>query len=256
MEKKGEGFVLKGQPDLRIDARAFKMSKSRGNVVSPDTVVSEYGADSLRLYEMFMGPLEAIKPWNMRSVEGVYRFLARVWRLIVDERAETPILHPHVEESEPAEETARMLHRTIKKVSEDTAGMRFNTAIAAMMEFTNHLNGLPTQSKTVLEQLVLLLSPYAPHVAEELWQVLGHDTTLAYIPWPTWDEALLVESQMEMPVQINGKVRARIMVPADADEQVLEAAALADPKVQEQIVGKTVRKWIIKPKQMINIIVG
>ena len=151
-----------------------KMSKSRGNVINPDDVVEQYGADSLRLYEMFMGPLEAMKPWSMRRVEGVSRFLSRVWRIIVDEAAETPKLHPNVKDIEPDAQTLKLLHKTIKKVTEDTEGLRFNTAIAAMMEFNNHLTGLgDVRPKSVLEKFVLLLAPYAPHIAEELWQVLG-----------------------------------------------------------------------------------
>jgi leucyl-tRNA synthetase len=234
-----------------------KMSKSRGNVINPDDVVNQYGADSLRLYEMFMGPLEAMKPWSMRSVEGVYRFLSRVWRVIVDEAAETPKLNDSVKDVEPDAETLKLLHKTIKKVTEDTQGLRFNTAIASMMEFTNHLTAkVEVKPKKVLEQFVLLLAPYAPHAAEELWQVLGHPTTLAYEPWPTYDPTLVRDDEIEIPVQIAGKVKAKLLVPADADAATLEKLALADPKVQEQIAGKTVRKVIVKPRQMVSIVVG
>jgi len=159
-----------------------KMSKARGNVVNPDDVVLEYGADSLRLYEMFMGPLEAVKPWNTKSIEGVYRFLSRVWRLIVDDSAEQLALSPALQEIEPDKETLRVLHRTIQKVTEDTDGLRFNTAISAMMEFTNHVTKLEVRPRAVLEPFVLLLAPYAPHAAEELWRALGHADTLAYEP--------------------------------------------------------------------------
>jgi leucyl-tRNA synthetase len=257
VEKQGDTFVLKANPAVRIDARAYKMSKSRGNVVNPDTVVHEHGADSLRLYEMFMGPLEAMKPWNMRSIKGVYGFLSRVWRLIVDEAAETPKLNAAVEDVEPDAETLKLLHKTIRKVTEDTEALRFNTAIAAMMEFTNHLTGkVDVRPRKVLEPFVHLLAPYAPHVAEELWQVLGHTTSLAYEPWPAFDPALVRDEEIEIPVQINGKVKAKLMVPADADAATLEKLALADPKVQEQIAGKTVRKVIAKPRQMVSIVVG
>jgi leucyl-tRNA synthetase len=253
-EKKVNEFVLKEFPNIRVDARAFKMSKSRGNVVNPDTVVQQYGADSLRLYEMFMGPLEAVKPWNMRSVEGVYRFLSRVWRLIVDDRAETPVPHPAISDVEPDAETLKLLHKTIQKVTKDTENLSFNTAIAAMMEFTNHLTGQETRSKGVLDQFVLLLAPYAPHIAEELWSVLGHATTCAYEPWPVADASLAKDDTIEIPVLMSGKVRAKIQAPADADAKTLEALALADPKVQEQIGGKPVKKVIAKPGQMVSIV--
>jgi leucyl-tRNA synthetase len=149
------------------------MSKSRGNVINPDDVVNEYGADSLRLYEMFMGPLEATKPWSMRGVEGVFRFLNRVWRLFIDDRAEQMVLAEAVQDVEPDRETLRKLHQTIQKVTEDLDGMRFNTAIAALMEFSNHLTKLTVRPLSVLNPFVLLLSPFAPHIAEELWHTLG-----------------------------------------------------------------------------------
>ncbi|GIW78889.1 MAG: leucine--tRNA ligase [Gemmatales bacterium] len=174
VEKKGDHFVLKANPDIRVDARAYKMSKSRGNVINPDQIVDKYGADSLRLYEMFMGPLEATKPWSMRGVEGVFRFLNRVWRLFVDELDERLTLSSSVQNVEIDKETLRVLHKTIQKVTVDTENMRFNTAIAAMMEFTNHLTRLKVRPRAALEKFVLLLSPYAPHLAEELWSLLGH----------------------------------------------------------------------------------
>src|SRR5207237_528936 len=149
-EKRGDSVLLKGNPQLRIDARAFKMSKSRGNVINPDEVVVDYGADSMRLYEMFMGPLEATKPWSMRGVEGVYRFLGRVWRLVVDDRAEQTKRADAVQDGSPDRDTLRLLHQTIKKVTEDLDGMRFNTAISAMMEFTNHLTKLETRPRSAL----------------------------------------------------------------------------------------------------------
>lgn len=254
--KKGEVFVLKENPTIRVDARAYKMSKSRGNVINPDDVVREYGADSLRLYEMFMGPLEATKPWSMRGVEGVYRFLNRVWRLIIDERAEAPALDAAITDSPPDKETLKLLHQTIKKVTLDIEAMRFNTAIAAMMEFSNFLTKQSRRSKSVLETFVLLLSPFAPHMAEELWSVLGHSTTLAYEPWPQWDEALTREDHIEIPVQVNGKLRGKITVPADIDNEALKKAALAEEKVRNFISGKTVRKTIVVPRKLVNIVVG
>ncbi len=255
VEKRGDSFFLKAHPETPVIARAFKMSKSRGNVINPDDVVNEYGADSLRLYEMFMGPLEATKPWSMRGVEGVYRFLGRVWRLFIDERSEEARLAETVKDVPPERETLRKLHQTIQKVTQDLDGMRFNTAIAAMMELTNHLTPLPARPRSVLGPLVLLLSPFAPHLAEELWRVLGHTDTLAYEPWPAFDPALVKEDEIEVPVQINGKVRLRLTVPADVDAKALEALALADPKVRELLAGKAPKKVIVVPKKLVNIVV-
>ncbi len=256
VEKKGEFFVLKDNGDIRIDARAYKMSKSRGNVINPDEVVSAFGADSLRLYEMFMGPLEATKPWSMRGVEGVFRFLGRVWRLFVDERAESVALSPAVNSDPADKETLRFLHKTIQKVTDDLDGMRFNTAISAMMEYTNHLTPMATKSREALEPFVLLLAPYAPHLAEEMWSLLGHNTTLAYAPWPIPDKTLLVADTIEIPVQIAGKVRARISVPPGLSHDALQAAALADPKIQAQLAGKTIKKAIIVLDKMVNLVLG
>src|SRR5262245_25832575 len=256
VEKKKGRTYLKGT-DIELTGKADKMSKSRGNVINPDDVVTDYGADSRRLYEMFMGPLEAMKPWSMRSVGGVYKFLSRVWRIVVDEEAETPVLNPNVKDIEPDPETLKLLHKTIRKVTEDAETLRFNTAIAAMMEFTNHLTGkVEVRPRKVLEPFALRLAPYAPHVAEELWQVLGHKMTLAYEPWPAYDPALVRDDEIEIPVQIAGKVKAKLMVPADADAATLEKLALADLKVRELIAGKTVRKVIAKPKQMVSIVFG
>jgi leucyl-tRNA synthetase len=255
--KKGDSFVLKENPAIRVEARAYKMSKSRGNVINPDEVVNQYGADSLRLYEMFMGPLEATKPWSMRGVEGVYRFLGRVWRLFIDERSEEESrLADSVRDVPPERETLRRLHQTIQKVTGDLDGMRFNTAISAMMEFTNYLTPLTVRPRSALEPFVLLLSPFAPHLAEELWRLLGHAETLAYEPWPTFDPALVKEDSIEVPVQINGKVRLRLTVPADVDEATLKSLALADPKVRELLGGKEPRKVIVVPKKLVNIVVA
>ncbi len=256
VEKKGDHFVLKEAPDIRVDARAYKMSKARGNVINTDEVVEDYGADSLRLYEMFMGPLEAVKPWSMRGVEGVYRFLGRVWRLFIDDRAEDMRLTDAVKDVPPEKETLRLLHRTIQRVTEDLDGMRFNTAIAAMMEFTNHLTPLSGRPISVLKPFVLILSPFAPHLAEELWHLLGGGDTLAYEPWPKFDPALTKADEIEVPVQINGKVRLRLMVPAEISKEELEKAALADERVRQLIEAKQVRKVIVVPGKLVNIVVG
>ena len=253
---KEKGKTILKSTQIELTGRADKMSKARKNVVNPDDVVKDYGADSLRLYEMFMGPLEAVKPWSMKGAEGVYRFLSRVWRLIVDETAEEPVLNSTVKDVEPDKETLRLLHRTIKKVTEDTEGLRFNTAISTMMEFSNHLTSkVEVRPKKAMETFVLLLAPYAPHIAEELWHVLGHGKTLSYEPWPKFDPALTKADEIEIPVQINGKLRAKLTVPAEIDNAGLEKAALEDEKVKEQIAGKTIKKVVVVPKKLVNIVV-
>ncbi len=252
---RGGKFFWKEDEAVEVVPRAEKMSKARGNVINPDDVVNEYGADSLRLYEMFMGPLEATKPWSMRGVEGVYRFLNRVWRLFIDERADAVQQLDSVQLVAPDRDTERKLHQTIQKVTEDLDAMRFNTAIAAMMELTNHLTPLPVRPRAVLRTFVLLLAPFAPHLAEELWSALGHTTTLAYEPWPAFDPALTKADQIEVPVQVNGKVRAKITVPADIDKAGLEKAALADERVQALIAGKTF-KVIVVPGKLVNVVIG
>ncbi len=232
-----------------------KMSKSRGNVINPDAVVAEYGADSLRLYEMFMGPLEASKPWSMQGVNGVFGFLNRVWRLIVDDRAEEMALNAAVVDREPTPEENRVLHQTIEVVTRDIAALAFNTAISRMMEFTNFFTTASERPRSVLEKFVLLLSPFAPHTAEELWQALGHKVSLAYEPWPQFDPALAKEDTIEVPVQINGKVRSKIKVPAEIDKATLEAAARADERIAEQLAGKQIVKSIVVPGRLVNFVI-
>uniref|UniRef100_A0A7C2PG79 Leucine--tRNA ligase n=1 Tax=Schlesneria paludicola TaxID=360056 RepID=A0A7C2PG79_9PLAN len=255
VEKRGENWVLKSDPNTLVDARSYKMSKSRGNVINPDHVVQEYGADSLRMYEMFMGPLEATKPWSMAGVDGIYRFLGRVWRLIADDRADDNRLNDSVRDVPPTPEQLRTLHRTIKAVTEDIERLGFNTAISRMMEFTNEFTSQEVRPKAVLEPFVLLLSPFAPHLAEELWRLLGHADTLAYEPWPTFDPALLVESTIEVPVQVNGKVRGKVTVPKDADQAAVEAAAKAHDTVAANLAGKTIAKAIYVPGKLLNFVV-
>ncbi|MEX0678094.1 MAG: class I tRNA ligase family protein, partial [Pirellulales bacterium] len=253
-EKAGDGFVLKSNPDVRLESRAYKMSKSRGNVVNPDPVVREYGADSLRLYEMFMGPLEATKPWSMEGVNGVRGFLDRAWRMIVDERAENKALNAAVRDVEPTAEQNRVLHKTIHGVTQDLERMAFNTAISKMMEFTNFFLKCDLRPKSAMERLVLLLSPFAPHVAEELWQLLGHEKSLAYEPWPAFDPRAVREDAVEVPVQINGKLRARITVPAGASQEVLEETARADARIADLLAGQSVAKVIVVPGRMVNFV--
>ncbi len=255
VQKQGEVFVLKADPKVRVESRAYKMSKSRGNVVNPDQVVADYGADSLRLFEMFMGPLVAVKPWSMEGVSGVRGFLDRVWRMIVDERAESMRLNAAVQDAEPTPEQNRVLHKTIQAVTRDVRQMSFNTAIARMMEAANSFLKTEVRPTTVMERLVLILSPFAPHIAEELWQLLGHEKTLAYEPWPEYDEASIKEDTIELPVQVNGKLRAVVQVPSEADRSVMEEAARAHPKIADMLAGKKVQKVIVVPGRMVNFVV-
>ncbi len=229
-----------------------KMSKSRGNVVNPDQVIADFGADSMRLYEMFMGPLEAMKPWSTQGVQGVYRFLQKAWRLVVDE--ETGQLSSAVQDVPADEETLRLLHQTIKKVGSDVETFGFNTAISAMMILVNHLGRLPARPKNVLEKVILILAPFAPHLSEELWQRLGHAQSLAYEPWPQHDESLIKEKEIELAVQVNGKVRDRITVPADADEESIKAKALAAEQVVKSLAGKAPKKVIVIKSRLVNIV--
>ena len=229
-----------------------KMSKSRGNVINPDDVVKDYGSDSMRLYEMFMGPLEATKPWSMQGVEGVHRFLQRVWRAVVD--PETGRLASSVGDIEPNEETERILHQTIKKVTEDIDGFAFNTAISQMMIFVNTLYKQDVRPVSVLKPFVLILSPFAPHLCEELWQRLGGKTTLAYEPWPAFDPEKTKEKEIELAVQVMGKVKDKIMVAADASEEQIQAKALASEKVQAILNGGQPKKIIVVKSRLVNII--
>ncbi len=232
-----------------------KMSKSRGNVVNPDDVVREYGADALRLYEMFMGPLEATKPWQTKGVSGVANFLGRVWRLVVDDRADEMKLASSVTDDDPSETQLRVLHKTIDAVTRDITNLSFNTAIARMMEFVNFFTKEASVPRRVIEPFVLLLSPFAPHLCEELWQTLGYTDSLAYEPWPQCDGSYLVETTVEVPVQVNGKLRAKITVAADTDKESLETAAKNDEKVAEQLAGKTIVKTIVVPGKLVNFVV-
>ena len=232
-----------------------KMSKSRGNVINPDDVVKDYGADSLRLYEMFMGPLEQVKPWSMKGVEGVYRFLGRVWRMVIDDRAEELTLHESVNEADATDEQLKVLHKTIKAVTSDIEKLSFNTAISRMMEFTNFMSHEDCRPRAVLEPFLLLLSPFAPHIAEELWNALGNGETLAYESWPQHDESYLVEDTIELPVQIKGKLKAKIQVPSGLDKDATQAAAEGHADVQKLLEGKTIIKVIAVPGRMVNFVV-
>jgi leucyl-tRNA synthetase len=234
------------------------MSKSRGNVIPVDVPLQRYGADTTRLYEMFMGPLESTKPWSMQGVEGISRFLNRAWRMIVDEPADSMQLSPKLSlgNAIPTEEQHRMLHKTIQSVTQDMEGLSFNTAISRLMEFVNFFTGQNERPFICMEAFVLLLSPMAPHISEELWRALGHSESLAYAPWPAFDPKYVRESTIEMPVQIKGKVRGRITVTVDAAEDEIKKAALDDSRVQKYLEGSSIKKVIVIPKKLINIVTG
>ncbi|MEM9731729.1 MAG: class I tRNA ligase family protein, partial [Myxococcota bacterium] len=221
-----------------------KMSKARGNVVNPDDIVEMAGADAMRVYEMFMGPLEAAKPWSTSSISGVSRFLDRVYTVVSRADAST----------EPDDATERLVHRTIRKVTEDIEGMRFNTAISAMMVLSNELTKLDAVPKKSAEALALLVHPFAPHLAEELWEMLGHPPSVQSEPWPEYDPALCEDDEVEVPVQVNGKVRGRVTLPKTATEEQALAAAMAVDNVATQLVGRTIRKTIWVPGKILNLI--
>ncbi|MBI5758047.1 MAG: leucine--tRNA ligase [Planctomycetales bacterium] len=256
------GYVSTVEPFQRLINQGMilgengeKMSKSRGNIINPDDVVKAYGADSLRLYEMFMGPLEAVKPWSMQGVEGVFRFLARVWRMTADEKADDIRLNPAIQDIEPSLEQLRLLHKTIKVVTRDIEAMSFNTAISRMMEFVNEIAGTEPRPKSLLPPFVLLLSPFAPHLAEELWQLLGHEKSLAYEPWPEFDPKLVEDAEVEIPVQINGKLRAKVLVPTGSDQAAIETAAATDSRIAELLAGKQIVKTVVVPGRLVNFVV-
>ncbi|MEK3658488.1 leucine--tRNA ligase [Paenibacillus sp. FSL F4-0236] len=230
-----------------------KMSKSRGNVINPDEIVEAFGADTLRVYEMFMGPLEATKPWNEKGVEGVHRFLSRVWRLFVNEEGK---LNAKITADGGTEEFKRTWHKTIKKVTEDFEHLRFNTAISQLMIFINDAYKQETLSHEAAEHFVQMLSPLAPHIAEELWQLLGHEGSISYVAWPTYDEAWTVDAEVEIVIQVNGKIVQRALIPLDMGQEEMQAHALSLPNVSAAVEGKTVRKIIAVPGKLVNIVVG
>ncbi|MBF6328939.1 leucine--tRNA ligase [Nocardia transvalensis] len=238
--------------EIEVFQEYGKIGKSLKNAVSPDEMYDLYGADTFRFYEMSMGPLDTSRPWATKDVVGAHRFLQRVWRLVVDE--ETGGVR--VTDAEPAAATLRLLHKTIDGVDADYAALRDNTAGAKLIELTNHLTKEYPQGapRSVVEPLVLMLAPVAPHIAEELWERLGHTTALAHGPFPVADPALLVEDSVEYPIQVNGKVRSRVSVPADADPETVEAAALSDEKLLEFLNGKQPRKVIVVPGRLVNVV--
>jgi leucyl-tRNA synthetase len=255
-------YLSKSEPFQRLVNQGIilgednqKMSKSRGNIVTPDDVIAQFGADAFRCYEMFMGPLEQMKPWSMRGVEGVSRFLARVWRLIMNEnQAGAWELSPALRDVHPTKAQQRTLHATIKKVTEDIESLSFNTAISQMMIFVNAFTNAETIPISVMRTFLILLNPFAPHLASELWERLGSSGDVTGQWWPSYDEKFLAEDEVDIVVQVNGKVRDRMKMSILASEDEVKAAVLANPKIKELIAGKTIVKVVVVPKKLINIV--
>ncbi|HSI13522.1 MAG TPA: leucine--tRNA ligase [Chthoniobacter sp.] len=262
------GYVSTPEPFQRLVNQGLilgedgqKMSKSRGNVVNPDDVIGEYGADALRCYEMFMGPLEQTKPWSMAGVEGVARFLARVWRLVMEEnQAGEWVLSSVLQDVEPDKAQLKVIHATIKKVGSDIESLGFNTAISQMMIFVNTFTHANPRPKSALRTLLQVLNPFAPHLSEELWERLGFDENgarpLPVEPWPAFDEAMLIEDEIEIVLQVNGKVRDKIIVKKDASKEDVEAAARASSKIAEWTADKEIKKVVVVPGKLVNIVVA
>jgi leucyl-tRNA synthetase len=261
------GYVSKPEPFQRLVNQGIilgednqKMSKSRGNIVNPDDVIEQYGADAFRCYEMFMGPLEQMKPWSMRGVEGVARFLARVWRLFMTENQEGKWeLSSRIERVDPHKPHQRVTHATIKKVTEDIESFSFNTAISQMMIFVNAVTNAEAIPLSVIRTLLVLLNPFAPHLTSELWEKLNAEFQdlggITEQKWPTYDERFLVEDEVEIVIQVNGKVRDRMKMSVAATDEEMRAAALANPKIKKLTAGKTLRNVVVVPKKLVNVVV-
>jgi leucyl-tRNA synthetase len=228
-----------------------KMSKSKWNIVSPDDICAQYGADTLRLYEMFLGPLELAKPWNTNGIEGVLRFLKKLWRIVYDQN---DVLLLTNETPTPAEYKA--LHKCIKKVTEDIERFSFNTSVSSFMICVNELSELKCNKKEIVQQLSILLSPYAPHIAEELWSLCGNATSITTATFPAFNESYLVENSFAYPISINGKMRMNLDIALGIDKEEIEKLALANADVMQLIAGKELKKIIVVPGKIVNIVVG
>ena len=246
VEETANGKFVEKETGEPVEQVVTKMSKSLKNVINPDNVIRDYGADTMRVYEMFMGPLTMSKPWSTQGTIGVYRFLDRIWRIASEKRIEDVAIPSELE---------KLVHKTVRKVTIDTETLNFNTAISQMMVLVNELNRLDVIPKSVMETLALLLSPYAPHLAEEMWEMLGHEPSIANESWPTWDEALCAEDTIEMVVQVNGKLRARIPMPATASKEEMLEVAKKDAKIVPYLDGRTLVKEIVVPGKLVNLVV-
>ena len=256
-----EGKAIHTETGEELSGETEKMSKSRGNVIPVDVPLQQYGADTTRLYEMFMGPIEDTKPWSMQGVEGISRFLNRAWRMIVDEDADelrlnSKVVPPSGPEGEPTLEQLRTLNKTLKAVTADLEALRFNTAISRLMEFVNFFTAQKARPAVCMERFVLMLSPLAPHLAEELWLAMGHSDSLAGARWPDFEEQYTRDDMMEVPVQINGRLRARLLASSSASREELEQAALSDPKIRKHLENSAIRKVIVVPGKLVNIVAG
>ena len=244
----GAEFILDENGKYIVGREVEKMSKSKYNVVTPDDICAEYGADTLRLYEMFLGPLEQAKPWNTAGISGVFGFLKKLWRLYFDENGLI------VNNDEPSKDNLKSLHKTIKKVAEDIEGFSFNTSVSQFMICVNELSSQNCHSRAILEPLAVVISPYAPHIAEELWSLLGHEGSIATVPFPVFDPQHLVESEKEYPVSFNGKMRFTIKLPLDLTKEQIEEIVMQDERTQKQLDGRTPNKVIIVPGKIINLV--
>src|SRR6056297_1020894 len=252
-EYKNAEFVLEDGKYI-VGREVEKMSKSKYNVVNPDAICEEYGADSLRLYEMFLGPLEQSKPWNTAGITGVHSFLKKLWKLYSPFTNSDAERSRSVTEAEPTADNLKTLHKTIKKVEEDIENFSFNTSVSTFMICVNELTSQKCTSKAILEPLAILVSPYAPHIAEELWSKLGHKESISTADFPKFDESHLVESSKEYPISFNGKMRFTLELPLDMGKDEIEAAVLAHEKTKEQLQGRTPNKVIVVPGRIVNIV--
>jgi len=248
------GAVHAGIPGLELEQVIEKMSKSRGNVVNPDEVVADFGADSLRLYELFLGPIDKEAPWTTEGILGVFRFLQRAWRMLVDEDAPGEPVRT-LQQGDGTPDQQRLVATTVQGVSDDIEAMRFNTAISKLMVFVRDVGRETPIARGAADAFVRLLAPFAPHIAEELWQKIGHPESISYAPWPVADPAMLLADTVMIAVQVNGKRRAEVEVPAQADEEAVRAAALANENVQRHLEGKTPRKVIVVKGRLVNIVI-
>jgi leucyl-tRNA synthetase len=249
--KDPEPFLKLVHQGMILGENGEKMSKARGNVVNPDNVVHGYGADALRVYEMFMGPLEQVKPWQTSGIEGVRRFLDRAWNVATGPLTDDAAAYDDA--------TRRLVHKTVQKVTRDIEALRLNTAISAMMILVRHLGSLPAVPRDAVRRFALVVSPFAPHFGEEIWQRIHAPASvgsIAYEPWPEFDPALVKDEEVTIGVQVNGKLRGTVTLPVDADESVARRAALAEPRVKSHLEGKTVKKFIYVKGKIVSFIVA